>query len=238
LPRLGAGATLRSCTEPILSSPISFATVGGSEPMRAGDHDRELVAKILREQHLTGRLDSRELEQRLESCLVAKSYAELRAITADLPAGGGRPWVPLGLEPSPMVDPCESATVRRVRHVLRELAALISILLLAIWAVTSRGYFWPAWAWFGLGVPLGLDASLCWAWRGSAGRVRRARGLWTTFGFLEAAFIVVWLLTAIEGPRTYFWPIWPLLGFVGVAGTYTVIALGAPAAGSRGGSTR
>ena len=39
--------------------------------------------------------------------------------------------------------------------------AAVSILLTAIWALTGRGYFWPVWAIFGMGVGAlfaGLDA--------------------------------------------------------------------------------
>jgi signal transduction histidine kinase len=116
-------------------------------------------------------------------------------------------------------------------RVLRDLAGLIAILLLAIWALTGSDYFWPAWAWFGLGIPFALYASLRWAWRRPAGAERRAVVLWTLFAVLEAAFVVVWVLTALGGPVTYFWPVWPLLGFVTIAGAYSVVALGASASG-------
>ncbi len=199
--------------------------------MRAGDSDRELVTEILREQHLAGRLDSDELEQRLERCLASKSQAELHAITADLPTRGAHQWAPRMRPAVEVADPRGRATIHGMRRGLRNVAGLIAILLLAIWALSGAGYFWPAWAWFGLGVPLGLDAALRWAWRRPAGTERRALVLWTLFGFLEAAFVVVWALTAISGPVTYFWPVWPLLGFGAIAGTYSVLALGASASG-------
>jgi signal transduction histidine kinase len=199
--------------------------------MRAGDSDRELVAEILCEQHHAGRLDSDELEQRLERCLAAKSQSELDAITADLPTRGAHRWAPRGRPGQQVADPDGRATIRGMRRVLRDLAGLIAILVLAIWALSGGGYFWPAWAWFGMGVPLGLDAALRWALRRPAGAERRALVLWTLSGFLEAAFVVVWALTAISGPVTYFWPVWPLLGFVAIAGSYSVLALGASASG-------
>jgi hypothetical protein len=194
--------------------------------MRAGDSDRELVVQILREQHLAGRLDGDDLEQRLGRCLAAISHAELHAITADLPTRGARAWLPRGITGTPVADPGGRATVRSMRRVLRNLAGLIAILLLAIWALTNDGYFWPAWAWFGLGLPLGLDASLRWAWRRSRGAKRRAHILWTLFGFLEGAFVAVWALTAAGGSGAYFWPVWPLLGFVAIAGSYSAVARG------------
>lgn len=201
--------------------------------MRAGDSDREFVAEILREQHLSGRLDSGELEERLERCLAAKSYAELRAITADLPTWGAQHRAPRGRPGPPGADPWGHPTSLSTRRVLQKLAGLIAILLLAIWALTHDGYFWPAWAWFGLGVPLGLDASLRWARRRPAGAERHALVAWTLFGFLEGALVAVWLLTAMSGSFTYFWPVWPLLGFVTIAGTYSALELGASASGRR-----
>jgi signal transduction histidine kinase len=198
----------------------------GRDGVRAGDHDREHIAEFLREQHLAGRLDSEEHEQRLERCLAAKSYAELGALTADLPSG----WA-AAPSPDARADRSPHATIRRMRRVLYELAALVAILLLAIWALSGHGYFWPAWAWFGLALPLAFDVSIRWAWRRPGGAERRALVLWTLFGCLEAGFVVVWVLTALSGPASDFWPVWPLMGFVAIAGGYSVIVLGTSGSG-------
>jgi hypothetical protein len=40
---------------------------------------------------------------------------------------------------------------------------------------------------------------------------------------------VVWLLTAMSGSVDSFWPAWPLLGFVAIAGTYSAFSLGTSA---------
>ena len=53
--------------------------------LRAADADRDAVAETLREQHLAGRLDTDELQERIERCYAAKSYADLDALIADLP---------------------------------------------------------------------------------------------------------------------------------------------------------
>ena len=67
--------------------------------LRAGDGDRDAFAAILREQHLAGRLDSDEFQERLDACMAAKTYADLDRLVTDLPAGeasgarpAGRPW--------------------------------------------------------------------------------------------------------------------------------------------------
>jgi hypothetical protein len=60
---------------------------GGSRDrsLRAADHERDAVADILRQEHLAGRIDSEELQDRLERCLAAKTYGELDELIADFP---------------------------------------------------------------------------------------------------------------------------------------------------------
>jgi hypothetical protein len=53
--------------------------------LRAADGDRDSVADILREQHVAGRLQSEEFQERLDRCYAAKRYGELDALVADLP---------------------------------------------------------------------------------------------------------------------------------------------------------
>jgi hypothetical protein len=52
--------------------------------LRAGDSDRERVADQLREAHAEGRLDSGELDERIDGCLQARTLGELQRLTADL----------------------------------------------------------------------------------------------------------------------------------------------------------
>jgi hypothetical protein len=76
-----------------------------SELLRAGDSDREAVADQLRGAHQEGRLDTAELEDRLERCYAAKTFAELDRLVHDLPQmrepreRRARPWPPLFLAP-------------------------------------------------------------------------------------------------------------------------------------------
>jgi Domain of unknown function (DUF1707) len=53
--------------------------------LRAGDRDRDRVADVLREQHLAGRLESAEFQERLDRCYAAKTYGELDELIVDLP---------------------------------------------------------------------------------------------------------------------------------------------------------
>jgi hypothetical protein len=80
------------------SSPLDPPPSG----LRASDADRERVADALRRHHLDGRLDTDELQARLEACYAARTDAELTPLLADLPderrAAGPRPrrgpWPP------------------------------------------------------------------------------------------------------------------------------------------------
>jgi DUF1707 SHOCT-like domain len=66
--------------------------------LRVGDREREAVGEFLRQQHLDGRMDADEFQQRLERCLTAKTYADLDQLVADFPRQqaapdrAGRPW--------------------------------------------------------------------------------------------------------------------------------------------------
>lgn len=53
--------------------------------VRASDSDREAVADLLRAEHLAGRIDDTELEERLERCLASRTYADLDQLVTDLP---------------------------------------------------------------------------------------------------------------------------------------------------------
>ncbi len=73
-----------------MSSPPA---VPEPQHLRASDADRESVANVLREAAGEGRLTMDELDERLDAAYAAKTYAELRPITHDLP-GPGAAYVP------------------------------------------------------------------------------------------------------------------------------------------------
>jgi uncharacterized protein DUF1707 len=54
--------------------------------LRASDYDRDRTADILREQHLAGRLETDEFQERLDRCYAAKTYRQLDELVADLPS--------------------------------------------------------------------------------------------------------------------------------------------------------
>jgi hypothetical protein len=71
------------------------AAVAG-EQLRASHADRDQVVELLRVAAGDGRLSAEELDDRLERALTARTYAELAALTADLPATPGAVVAPPG----------------------------------------------------------------------------------------------------------------------------------------------
>jgi len=66
------------------------------EELRASHADRDQVVELLRVAAGDGRLSAEELDDRLERALTARTYAELTALTADLPTTPGAIVVPPG----------------------------------------------------------------------------------------------------------------------------------------------
>jgi Domain of unknown function (DUF1707)/2TM domain len=103
----------------------------------ASDGDRDRVAERLRAAAAEGRLTAEELEERLETAFSARTEAELEPLVADLPAARR--------EPRPRDRSHESAYVATM------------VLLVAIWALTGAGYFWPIWSMLGWGIGVLAD---------------------------------------------------------------------------------
>jgi len=111
------------------------------------------------------------------------------------------------------------------RSLLRRLAFLAAVLVVAIWALDGRGYFWPAWALLGIGVAALLEVTAAWAWRKPRGAVRRVACVWALVSAAAVILVVTWALVWLLAGVSTFWPAWALLG-IGTAGTaYSLIAL-------------
>jgi Domain of unknown function (DUF1707) len=61
-------------------------TMTSDQAMRASDHDRERAAEVLRHAYAIGCLDLEEFHDRTDAAYSAKTWGELRDLTADLPA--------------------------------------------------------------------------------------------------------------------------------------------------------
>jgi uncharacterized protein DUF1707 len=116
--------------------------------LRVGDREREAVAETLRREHVNGRLDAVEFQERLDRSLAAKTYADLDALVADLPGEEPRrrrraftwmprPW-PFGLVPLAVIA-VVLASGGRVLWLAFPLFALF-VLRPLVWRSWARGY--------------------------------------------------------------------------------------------------
>ena len=64
------------------------AATAGRGRLRTSHADREQVIDVLKAAFVAGRLTKDELDARIGQVLVSRTYADLAALTADIPAGG------------------------------------------------------------------------------------------------------------------------------------------------------
>jgi DUF1707 SHOCT-like domain len=69
----------------VAMGPEDPAVTGGGRP-RAGDDDRDRVMDLLKTAFTQGRLTREEFDARTGQALGARTYAELDALTVDIPA--------------------------------------------------------------------------------------------------------------------------------------------------------
>jgi Domain of unknown function (DUF1707) len=128
-----------------------------TEPsLRAADADRERTAERLRSATAEGRLSAEELEERLEAALGASMHGQLEVLVADLPAE----------PPAGLGSGRGHGRARGWGDSERAAFLATSAVLVAIWALTGLGYFWPIWpilGWgvFVLGPAVGLPLPAC-----------------------------------------------------------------------------
>ena len=69
------------------------AGAGGRSYLRASHADREQVIDVLKAAFVQGRLTKDDFDARVGQALASRTYADLAAVTADIPAGvaGGQP---------------------------------------------------------------------------------------------------------------------------------------------------
>jgi signal transduction histidine kinase len=110
--------------------------------------------------------------------------------------------------------------VHRALPLQAALSGIVVAVCIGIWAVTSRGYFWPVWVMLGLAIPIAFQGVLA-ALLAIKDPVKRAfvadAG---TCGVLVGICIIVWALAGFG----YFWPIWPILGLGTLVGLHAIIA--------------
>lgn len=109
--------------------------------IRASDADRDRVIEALRDHHAAGRLTLEELEARTDHALAARHVGSLNRLLRDLPRLG----------PSRTSLALRRAAWRSYEVHLRVYIAVIAMLV-ALWALSGGGYFWPVWPALGWGI--------------------------------------------------------------------------------------
>jgi hypothetical protein len=115
------------------------AAAAGHGHLRAGHADRDRTVGELKAAFVQGRLARDEFEQRLGQALTSRTYADLSAVTADLPPGLKLPTPQLPTPPEPARD----ADHRTAVKVIAALTALSTIrwLMVAVRDTGASGFF-------------------------------------------------------------------------------------------------
>jgi hypothetical protein len=108
-----------------------------SRGVRASDEDREQLIAELNEHTVAGRLDTEELERRVQVAYGARTTGELDALRSDLPV------------PSRQVAVQHAERRRQLtRRMLQESGGSLGafVICTAVWAASgASGSFWPVW---------------------------------------------------------------------------------------------
>jgi signal transduction histidine kinase len=98
-------------------------------------------------------------------------------------------------------------------------AAVLAFATALVWGLSGAGYFWPRWAWLGLGIPAAFWILIRRARRIRDGGDQRFVVVAGGAAVLSAMMILIWWF----GHPGQFWPAWPIAVFATVVGTYAVI---------------
>ena len=137
--------------------------------LRASDADRERFVEMLRRHHVDGRLTVDELAERTERAYAARTFGDLDALATDLPAlpsptPAAPPPGPVPADLPPRMRPPGPGQAAARATLLRTLRwfATISLMLIAVWALSGRNYFWPVWPILGFTIAIIWQAFAVW----------------------------------------------------------------------------
>ena len=122
--------------------------MGTNRWIRVSDQDRQCVVELLSEAYAVGRLSREEFDERFAAAYSARTYGELRDLTADLPLPAARTGLPSDIVASRRVP--RSASRRLIGQ-------LIWIFFVLVLAARLAGLVPPVAVWIvGLPIPLAL----------------------------------------------------------------------------------
>jgi hypothetical protein len=187
--------------------------------MRASHADREQVIDMLKTAFVQGRLAKDEFDLRVGQVLASRTYADLSALTADIPAGLIR-----AQSPNPARKPASVPTPKAVRGavLLMCLGAVLTLADLATVLATLGGVRsaaahdltagqWPAvmltqvdfWL---ASAPIGAGLWLWLAWANGRGYHWARPAFVALFGLLSAGLLFGFGEGGGEDALTYIWP--------------------------------
>jgi hypothetical protein len=144
---------------------------GGGEQrrasLRASDADRGRFVEALRQHHVDGRLTADELAERTERAHAARTLGDLDALATDLPRLRP-PDPPAGWDPSAdlprRLQPASPKRAAAKANLLRSLLwyGMLSVALIAVWALSGRDDFWPVWPILAFMLLLGWQTFSVW----------------------------------------------------------------------------
>jgi hypothetical protein len=112
----------------------------GRDRLRAGHDDREQVIEALKTAFVDGQLTKNELAARTGRALAARTYADLTAVTADIPAGPVEQAATVPITAVPARPPAPP-----IRRPLAKAAVVSGVCLVVVAAARQLGdYFDPA----------------------------------------------------------------------------------------------
>ena len=107
---------------------------GGRGYLRAAHADRERVVGVLKTAFVRGMLSKEEFDERVTQAFASRTYAELAAVTADLPAG-----LPAAAPPSAAAQEEGWLTMKRAAAVSALLLAAVALVFVYGWVFQSPG---------------------------------------------------------------------------------------------------
>jgi signal transduction histidine kinase len=108
----------------------------------------------------------------------------------------------------------------RVLSIQIGLWAVAGLVTTVIWSATDSSFFWPAWVWLGLAIPIGLHVGLRWAWAKPRGFKRRIAVQAAVSAVIWVTELMSWVLAGQEGG---FWPLYTGTAYLGLLGLHAAI---------------
>jgi signal transduction histidine kinase len=99
------------------------------------------------------------------------------------------------------------------------LSALVVLLVVFLWGVTSGGYFWPMWVIFGLVVPIVVQLAVRRALRVPAGKYRAL----ALHGAASGSLVLIELTIYALSGGGYFWPVWVIAWLALAFGAHAIV---------------